>query len=232
MLALLIGSFKAMQRQIRGAEAALHEKEMHQRALSETAARAQSFALQAQINPHFFFNTLNTLSVLVPINPDAAQEIIGRLAEMFRYTLACSRAEEVTLSQELAFVENYLQLERVRFSDRLRITLPKGDFSDIHLPGLSLQLLVENAIRHGISKRIEGGEVQVSVHRNGKQCSVDVSNQAEGALPEEFFRAGHALANVRDRLALYAGNGAAVHVGTGEPGQVCVSLVVPLEHRE
>ena len=228
-LALLIGTFKTMQRQIRNAEASLHEREMRERALSETAAKAQSFALQAQINPHFFFNTLNTLSALIPVKPEAAQEIVGRLAEMFRYTLACSRAHEVTLAQELAFVDNYLELERARFSERLRIAMPVGDFSDIHLPGLSLQPLVENAIRHGIAKRLEGGEVQISVHRNGKQCSVDVLNPAEDAAGAEFFREGHALANVRDRLALYAGGLAAVQVGTDEPGQVRVSLVIPFE---
>jgi len=225
-LALVIGSFKALQGQIRTAEAALHEKETRERALSEAAARAQALALQSQINPHFFFNTLNTLSALIPINPESAQEMIGRLADMFRYTLACSRAEQVTLTQELAFIENYLCLEKARFSDRLRVRLPQGEFSDIHLPGLSLQPLIENAIRHGISKRIEGGEVQVSVHRNGVQCEVEVVNPVEAsAKTADFFQEGHALAIVRERLALQSGS---VRVATGKPGSVCVSLLVPL----
>ncbi len=232
ILALLIGTFKTMQRQIRSAEATLHEREMREHALGEAAAKAQSFALQAQINPHFFFNTLNTLSALIPVKPEAAQEMVGRLAEMFRYTLACSRSADVTLTQELAFVDNYLELERARFSERLRITMPTGDFNDIHLPGLSLQPLVENAIRHGIAKRIEGGEVEISVHRNGRQCSVDVANPAEQLESAEFFREGHALANVRERLALYAGKGAGVRVATDEPGHVRVSLVLPLEHAQ
>ncbi len=225
-LALLIGTFKAMQRQIRNAEAALHEKETRERALSEAAARAQALALQAQINPHFFFNTLNTLSALIPINPAAAQEMIGRLADMFRYTLACSRDGQVTLTQELAFVENYLNLEKARFSDRLQITMPQGQFNDVHMPGLSLQPLVENAIKHGIAKRIEGGEVNVSVHRNGTQCSVEVVNPAEApASAEEFFREGHALSIVRERLALHSGS---VQIATDEPGRIRVSLMVPI----
>ena len=226
ILALIIGTYKSMQRQIRAAELTLHEKELRERVLSETAAQAQSRALQAQINPHFFFNTLNTLSALIPINPGAAQEMIGRLADMFRYTLACSRDGQVTLTQELAFIENYLELEKARFSDRLRITLPEGQFNDIQVPGLSLQPLVENAIKHGISKRIEGGEVNVSVHRNGKQCSVEVVNPAEPtAAAAEFFREGHALSIVRERLALHSGS---VKVGTDEPGRVRVSLLVPI----
>ena len=226
-IALLVGTFKAMQRQIRSAEATLHENEMRERTLSETAARAQALALQSQINPHFFFNTLNTLSAVIPINPKAAQEMVGRLAEMFRYTLACSRDGQVTLAQELAFIENYLNLEKARFSDRLRVTMPEGQFDDIHVPGLSLQPLVENAIKHGISKRLEGGEVHVSVHRNGRQCSVEVVNPAEASAQRaEFFREGHALAIVRERLALHQ---ASIHVATEQPGRVCVSLLVPLE---
>ena len=226
LLALIIGTYKSMQKQIRSTEAILHEKELRERSLSETAARAQARALQAQINPHFFFNTLNTLSALIPINPGAAQEMIGRLADMFRYTLACSRDGQVTLTQELAFIENYLELEKARFSDRLRITMPEGQFNDIQVPGLSLQPLVENAIKHGISKRIEGGEVNVSVHRNGKQCSVEVVNPAEPtAAAAEFFREGHALSIVRERLALHSGS---VKVGTDEPGRVRVSLLVPI----
>jgi sensor histidine kinase YesM len=226
VLAVVIGAFKTMQRQIRNAEATLHEQHMREHVLSETAARSQALALQAQINPHFFFNTLNTLSALVPINPDAAQEMIGRLADMFRYTLACSRDEQVTLTQELAFVENYLNLEKARFSDRLRITMPEGQFNDILVPGLSLQPLVENAIKHGIAKRIEGGEVKVSVHRNGTHCSVEVLNPAEpSAARAEFFTDGHALSIVRQRLALRSGS---VAVGTSEPGRICVSLLLPL----
>ena len=219
ILAVVIGSFKNMQKQI------AHEKEMRTRTLSEAAARAQALALQAQINPHFFFNTLNTLSALIPINPEAAQEMIGRLADMFRYTLACSRDEQVTLTQELAFVENYLELEKARFTDRLRVTLPQGQFNDIHVPGLSLQPLIENAIKHGISKRIEGGEVNVSVHRGDGKYSVEVVNPADAAAQKaEFFRDGHALSIVRQRLALRSGS---VQVKTDVPGQVCVSLMVP-----
>ena len=226
-IALLVGTYKAMQRQIRGAEATLHQNQMRERVLSETAARAQALALQSQINPHFFFNTLNTLSAVIPINPEAAQEMVGRLAEMFRYTLACSRDGQVTLAQELAFVENYLNLEKARFSDRLRVFMPAGQFDDIHVPGLSLQPLVENAIKHGISKRLEGGEVHVSVHRNGRQCSVEVVNPAEpSAQSAEFFREGHALAIVRERLALHR---ASIEVAAGQPGRVCVSLLLPLE---
>jgi sensor histidine kinase YesM len=226
VLALVIGTIRSLHIQVRVAEAKIHEKELRESALAEAAAKAQATALQAQINPHFFFNTLNTLSALIPMDQEAALEVVGRLADMFRYTLACSKEQKVTLAQELEFVGNYLQLEQARFSRRLSVTMPAGEFHDILLPGLSLQPLVENAIRHGIARRIEGGAVEISVHRNGKSCSVDVfSPRSETPV---FFREGHALANVRDRLQLHAGAAANVDIGQDAGGRLRVSLVLPI----
>jgi LytS/YehU family sensor histidine kinase len=225
---MVIGAFKKLSLDVQRAEARAHEKEMRERSLAEAAAKAQSAALQAQINPHFFFNTLNTLSALIPANAECAQEIIGRLADMFRYTLACSRAENVSLDQELAFTENYLKLEQARFSTRLRITMPEGGYPDVLLPGLSLQPLVENAIKYGVAPRLEGGAVEVAVRRNGVCCSVDVSSPIEEPFDRSrFFRDGHALSNVRDRLKLYAGENADVDVAEEAPDRVRVSLVLP-----
>ena len=119
-------------------------------------ARAQSLALQSQINPHFFFNTLNTISALVEIDPPAAQRTIGRLSDMFRYTLGCTHSGPVTLEQEVQFVRDYLSIEQARFQRRLRVELPETGLTSISVPGLVLQPLVENAaqIRH---RRTPGG---------------------------------------------------------------------------
>jgi Histidine kinase len=228
VIALVIGAFKMLQAQVKQAEAKAHEKEMRETLLAEAAAKAQSAALQSQINPHFFFNTLNTLSALIPADPEAAQEVVGRLAEMFRYTLACSRADSVTLEQELEFTENYLRLEQARFRERLRVTMPHGDFKDISLPGLSLQPLVENAIKYGVAQRVEGGDVAVAVRRNGATCSIDVVSPGSGETDSrQFFREGHALENVRDRLKLFAGERAGVEIGNEDPARLRVSLVLP-----
>jgi LytS/YehU family sensor histidine kinase len=228
VIALVIGAFKRLQFAVIKAEAKAHEKEMRESQLAEAAAKAQSAALQSQINPHFFFNTLNTLSSLIPAEAVDAQEIVGRLADMFRYTLACSRAESVTLEQELEFTENYLRLEQARFRERLRLTLPKGDFADIRLPGLSLQPLVENAIKYGVAKRLAGGAVEVAVRRNGASCSIDVFSPVDGKIDSgRFFREGHALENVRDRLKLFAGENARVDISEEAADRVRVSLVVP-----
>jgi hypothetical protein len=227
VIALVIGAFKRLQIAVTKAEAQVHEREMREAQLAEAAAKAQSAALQSQINPHFFFNTLNTLSALIPADASCAQELVGRLADMFRYTLACSRADGVTLDQELEFTENYLRLEQARFRERLRVKLPRGDFKDILLPGLSLQPLVENAIKYGVAKRVEGGCVEVKVRRNGASCSVDVLSPSDGVVEQsEFFRRGHALENVRDRLKLFAGERSGVDVGGEDATRVRVSLVL------
>ena len=135
--------------------------------------------------------------------------------------------------EELKFVENYLALEQARFTNRLKVELPRGDFGQVRLPGLSLQPLVENAVRHGIARMIEGGAVEVSVERNGAGCTVTVKNPydaSEGPVNAcGFFREGHALANVRERLRLFAGERARIEVREPAPGYVSVSLNLPAE---
>ena len=206
VISLIISVFERLRSDVRRAEARAHQNAV-------ATAKAQAAALQAQINPHFFFNTLNTVSALIAIDPPAAQEMIGRMADMFRYTLACSTADLVSLDQELGFVENYLKVEQARFQERLTVDLPpRAGLGLIALPGLTLQPLVENAIRHGVSQRVEGGSVRILVESNGTSCRVRVRNQFASAnglpdlRPERVFRAGHALANVRDRLALAHGS--------------------------
>ncbi|MGI8991186.1 MAG: sensor histidine kinase [Bryobacteraceae bacterium] len=219
-LTSVIGAFKKLKREVQAAESKAHEGEV-------LAVKAQASALQAQINPHFFFNTLNTLSALIPTNPGAAQEVIGQLADMFRYTMSCSQGEAVTLEQELSFVATYLKIEKARFSNRLRIELPASHFhqySDVRLPGLTLQPLVENAIRHGISKRVDGGTVRIGVERNGTSCLVTVTNPCEPD-DEPAFRPGHALANVRER---FADGCAALTVGKNGPESFEARVTVPL----
>jgi LytS/YehU family sensor histidine kinase len=222
------------------------EAEVREHALAEAAALAKAHALQSQINPHFFFNTLTTVSAMADLDSRAAKELVGQLAELFRYTLSCSRFDMVTLAQELEFVRNYLLIERARFRRRLSFEMPDGATeADVHLPGLTLQPIVENAIRHGISRRREGGTVKIGVERiprsDGMRDSsvgesvwvVSVANQipfpeAPPSFDEEIvFRPGHALANTRERLALaFRGRAKIEFVRDGEEW-VKVALTLP-----
>jgi hypothetical protein len=185
------------------------ESENRELALAEAAALAKAHALQSQINPHFFFNTLTTISALAELDSRAAKELVGQLAELFRYTLSCSQFELVTIEQELEFVANYLLIEQARFRRRLRFEMPPtGTGAGLMLPGLTLQPLVENAIRHGIAKRREGGTVKIALDRFAEFCVLSVANEVAVPYdpsfpdPEQVFKPGHSLANTRDRLSL------------------------------
>jgi Histidine kinase len=209
ILALVIGAFVKLKVQVERTQTALGEKEVQQTQLVAETARAQSMALQSQINPHFFFNTLNSISALIEIDPTAAQRMIGRLSDMFRYTLGCTHSGPVPLEQEVQFVRDYLAIEQARFQRRLRVELPASGLTDIPVPGLVLQPLVENAVKYGIAERLDGGTVSVNVERNGRTARISVRNTASGRTglaEEDLFRPGHALENVRARLRLFTGD--------------------------
>ncbi len=229
VLALIIGAFTKLKLQVEESQTKLREQELAVRELAVAASQAQARALQSQINPHFFFNTLNTISALIDDDPVAARQMIGRLADLFRYTLGCTHADAVTLSEEVAFVRDYLSIERARFRSRLKVELPEGLLPDVRIPGLVLQPLVENAIKHGIAPLIEGGSVQVQVQPSSAGFRVSVRNTAdEQALPElaAMFRPGHALDNVRARLRIFTGEAEPLQFHRG-PGWVEFSFEAP-----
>lgn len=218
ILALVIGAFVKLKVQVEDAQAKLREQELAVRELAFAASQAQARALQSQINPHFFFNTLNTISALIEDDPSAARQMIGRLADLFRYTLSCTHADAVTLREEVQFVRDYLSIEHARFRRRLRVELPEGILPDVRIPGLVLQPLVENAIKHGIAPLIDGGSVQIQVQPSAAGFRVSVRNTAdEQVLPEPaaMFRPGHALDNVRARLRLFTGEAEPLKVHRG-----------------
>jgi hypothetical protein len=224
IISLVISAFTKLQT----------EKQLRERTLSEAAAKAQAFALQAQINPHFFFNTLNTISALIPIDPRAAQATIGQLADMFRYTLSCSRAELVSLEDEVNFAKNYLLLEQARFGNRLRVEMPEaGEQAGVALPGLTLQPIVENAVRYGVAKRVDGGTVRLEIARSNGQCRLSILNQYDKSEapkldPTTLFRNGHALANIRERLNLMFGARAGLDIALAGYEWVRVTVSVPV----
>jgi sensor histidine kinase YesM len=202
ILAIVIRAFLHLKIEVERTQHQLRKQELE-------TARAQSLALQSQINPHFFFNTLNTISALIDDDPAAARRNIGRLADLFRYTLSCTHTTTVDLDQELDFVRDYLAIEQERFRRRLRLELPDSPTPGLQVPGLILQPLVENAIKHGIAPRIDGGTVSIRVEPlPGGTVSVTVRNTSDGEpLPDHrsLFRPGHALENVRARLRMFTG---------------------------
>ncbi len=166
-------------------------------------AGAQLQALKAQLQPHFLFNTLHTISALMREDVEAADRMISRLSDLLRLALRADGRHTVPLREELDFVEKYLEVERIRFSDRLRTEINVSPQAlDVEVPNLILQPLVENAIRHGITPKAAGGTVRVSAVCEGEMLRLEVSDDGVGLdrTAQSTNGNGVGLANVRERL--------------------------------
>ena len=170
------------------------------KALMPAATAARLAELQSRIRPHFLFNTLNSAIALVRAEPAKAEAVLEDLSELFRHALA-DPAESVTLGQEIALAQRYLEIEQIRFGDRLQVQWSlDASASGARLPPLLLQPLVENAVRHGVEPSASGAQLKISTLRRGGTVVIKVTNTS----PEGVGERGHglALANVRERLFL------------------------------
>jgi sensor histidine kinase YesM len=197
------------------------DREIQLARLSEQLSGARFAALQAQLNPHFLFNTLNTIAVLVRDGErSAAARMVEQLSDVLRRTLSRHRTNEVTLDEELELVRQYLAIEQARFSDRLRPEFAIEDAAlSANVPSFAVQHLVENAIRHGIARRSESGRVRVTARRDGDMLEVTVSDDGPGidvigasaaSVPD------HGIENTRARLRALYGERASLVVSSGE----------------
>ena len=196
----LLFSYEAMRARLRESLRVLEEVRLKESELRTQAARAQLAALQARIKPHFFFNTLNTISSLVADDPDRAEETIALLADLFRYTLKTTGARLVPFRDEVAFVEKYLTIERARFGERLRTGFDiASGCGDAMVPGLILQPIVENAVAHGIAPRAAGGSVEVRARMRDEALEVEVDRRRSGPGPRGEALPGWARPGERAR---------------------------------
>ena len=164
---------------------------------------AQLQALKMQLHPHFLFNTLNSISALLDEDPDAADQMLARLGDFLRLTLENSGAQEVTLQEELEFLRCYLEIERVRFHDRLTVNMQiEPETLEARVPNLILQPIVENAIKHGIVARIAPGEITIRARRLGPTLELQVKDNGPGLGRTDGVRLkeGLGLGNTRARL--------------------------------
>ena len=203
------------------------------------ASQAQLQALKMQLHPHFLFNALHSISSLVHSDPEAADKMIARLGDFLRLTLDSAAAQEVTLRQELEFLNCYLDIERTRFRDRLTTHIDADpQVLDCVVPNLILQPIVENAIRHGVSQRAAHGHVEVRAARAGQTLRLEVRDNGRG-LPEgaEACRAkqgggGVGLANTRARLQQLYGGAFRFELQNAPAGGAVVTLEIPLREEE
>ena len=178
--------------------------------LRELAAHSEVKALRAQINPHFLFNALNTLADLTHEDPQAAEATIVNLAQVFRFALEATNRETVTLGEELDFVKSYLEIERTRFEDKLRYEIHVPDsLRDVRIVPMLIQPLVENAVKHGIAPKLEGGSVVIRASVLGDSIEISIEDNGVGFQTTQSRKNhnGIGLANVRGRIEKLFGPG-------------------------
>ena len=198
----------------------------------EMASLAQLEALRARINPHFLFNSLNSIAQLISSDPERAEACVERLAEIFRYLLQTDNRSFVTLQDELEIADAYLDIERARFGDRLSVDFVVDDVALTRtVPTLILQPLIENAVRHGVSQKVGGGTVSIEAGLDGGDLRVVVRDTGVGMREgvEAALSAGVGLRNVHDRLVHLYGEQYAPLIDS-QPGRG-TSIVVRVPQR-
>jgi two-component system LytT family sensor kinase len=195
---------------------------------------AQLQALKMQLHPHFLFNTLNSISALLDEDAEAADQMLARLGDFLRLTLENSGAGQVTLQEELEFLRCYLEIEHVRFHDRLTVNMQiEPETLDARVPNLILQPIVENSIRHGIVSRIAPGQIEISARLIGDALQLRVKDNGPGLGQVEGGRAtvkeGFGLANTRARLAQMYGPAHRFEMADAPEGGLQVTLTIPFE---
>ena len=212
----------------------LKTKELIEERLKTLTAQAELKALKAQINPHFLFNTLNTIAALTHSDPRKAEETIEVLAEMFRYALMSSERGQVLLREELSFTNQYLEIEKVRFGDSLRVVRDVDkDLLDVFVPSLLFQPLVENAIRHG---RGQDGSIDLAIRiiSHDDELVVSIVDQGPGISSnfQEVIGKGVGLHNVDERLRKMYGEKSGINVKPNEPHGAVINFCIPLQQEK
>jgi two-component system, LytTR family, sensor kinase len=227
---MLIGFYEAFDyyRRYRERERRAAQLEIEAAKLETQLTRAQLDALRMQMHPHFLFNTLNSVSVLMQEDVTLANEMLLRLSELLRLTLSQDRAQEVTLQQELDFLRLYLEIEQIRFQDRLKVRIEAApETLEARVPNLILQPLVENAIRHAVAPRAAETLVIVRSARDNGRLHLQVTDNGDGVTVASKTTNGIGLANTRSRLEKLYGKNQTFELREVSAGGVQVSLTIP-----
>jgi two-component system, LytTR family, sensor kinase len=198
--------------------------------LKTQLVRAQLSALKMQLQPHFLFNTLNAITVLVrQRKTQLAEEMLGRLSDLLRCVLEDVEAQEVSLRRELEYLQIYLSIQQMRFQDRLKIGISAQQGTlDAAVPQMALQPIVENAIRHGIGARSSAGKVEITTSQVGDNLVIKVEDEGPGFTdPAPSSSPGIGLANTRARLHQLYGNRAQLLTANRDVGGAVVTFIIP-----
>jgi LytS/YehU family sensor histidine kinase len=190
----------------------LRTRQVEQERAYKLLAEAQLSTLESRIHPHFLFNTLNSIAALIPSDPVRAEDTVGKLASLLRFSLNAHHRGLVPLSQELKIVRDYLEIERTRFGERLRyeIAVPEA-LDDVKVPPLALQSLVENSVKHVVSQRTQGAAIQLSGGVDAGQAHFEVIDDGPG-FSLDAITPEHGLGNLVARLELLFGGAGQLEV--------------------
>ena len=206
-----------------------HERTVHTLELEKHLAEARLQALLRQLKPHFLFNTLNGIASLMHSDVDAADRMLVRLGELLRLTMSHPGQPLTRLRDEIAFIEKYLEIERIRFRDRLSVSY---DFEpaalEAEVPSLILQPLVENAIRHGIEPHARSGHLELSARRTPEFIELIVRDNGAGQPPGGFTRVGIGIGNTRARLTELYGERHRFELANHPDGGLVVRVILPV----
>ncbi len=223
-----ISSFETMRHKLQSATLKLRTQQAEQERAHKLLAEARLSSLASRIHPHFLFNTLNSIASLIPTDPKRAEDTVGKLASLLRFSLNGNQNGLVALGQELKIVRDYLEIERTRFGTRLRYTIDApAALDEIKVPPLALQTLVENSIKHVVAQRAEGANIQVIGSSEGDRVRLEVIDDGPGfslgsITPE------HGLGNLLSRLEILFGERGQLSVAHAD-GKTVVSLLFPVK---
>ncbi|HKR14371.1 MAG TPA: histidine kinase [Pyrinomonadaceae bacterium] len=197
-------------------------------------SQAELQALRTQLHPHFLFNTLNAIAELIHSDPVVADRSIVRLSELLRFSLASEKAQEVTLKEEIEFLEKYVEIHKTLMRDRLNVRLDVDpETLDAAVPNMILQPLVENAIKHGISPRPEGGNIEIHARRLDGNLYVEITDDGLGMLdmpdPQDGVQNGVGLINTRERLKLLYNDAHTFNLSSFPGRGVTIRISVPFK---
>lgn len=203
-----------------------NKNRMERLELNTTLKQAQLNTLKGQINPHFMFNSLNNIRGLMLEDVEKSREMLTKLSEMLRYSLTKNSVDGIALEEELEMVDNYISLSKIQLEDRLNFKREIAqDTLSIHIPPMIVQLLIENAVKHGISNLKKGGEIELNAHKTEEALHIKVKNTGKLHIAEDSTQLG--LKNIRERLKLLYGENASFHLGE-EDNEVVAHVIIPL----
>lgn len=214
----------------------LQKKDMEKNVLALKNKEMQLSLLRSQINPHFLFNTLNSISTLIGSNKVKARKVITQLSDVFRYALDANTENKVKLTHEIDFIDNYIKIQQVRFDDRLKYVKDiESTCMSIDFPPMILQPIVENSVKYGIAPKDEGGTIKLTIKRNGKGIYFAVEDDGLGINAKKvldgYTSTGIGLKNSDKRLKSIYGRSARLHVEPRVDGYK-VSFTIPDPEQE